>query len=63
MAYALPMMQAEHVNADKTPNLLAWLRRIYDRPAIEETFKLGRTPMAARAMEVRKIIDGGNTDA
>ena len=26
MAYALPMMQAEHVNADKTPNLLAWLR-------------------------------------
>jgi GSH-dependent disulfide-bond oxidoreductase len=63
MAYALPMMQAEHVNQDKTPNLLAWLRRVYARPAITETFKLGRTPMAARAMEVRKIIGEGANDA
>lgn len=63
MAYALPMMQAEHVNEERTPNLLDWLRRVYDRPAIEKSFELGRTPMAARAMEVRKIIGGGENDA
>ncbi len=63
MAYALPMMQPEFVNAEKTPNLVAWLKRIYDRPAIEETFKLGRTPMAERAMEVRKMLDGEQVDA
>lgn len=61
MAYALPMMQAEFVDQEKTPNLIAWLRRVYARPAIDETFKLGRTSMAARAGEVRKLIglEGG----
>jgi GSH-dependent disulfide-bond oxidoreductase len=59
MAYALPMMQAEHVNSEKTPNLLDWLRRVYARPAIAKTFEYGRTPMAARAMEVRKILGDG----
>jgi len=59
MAYALPIMQAEFVNQEKTPNLIDWLRRIYSRPAITETFKLGRTPMAARADEVRELIGGG----
>jgi glutathione S-transferase/GST-like protein len=63
MAYALPMMQAEHVNPERTPNLLDWLRRVYDRPAIEKAFKLGRTPMAARAMEVRKMIGRSAGDA
>jgi GST-like protein len=58
MAYALPLMQAEFVNREKTPNLIAWLRRVYARPAITETFKLGRTPMAARADEVRELIGG-----
>jgi glutathione S-transferase/GST-like protein len=63
MAYALPMMQAEFVNQEKTPNLIAWLRRVYARPAITETFKLGRTPMAARADEVRELIGGaGDND-
>jgi glutathione S-transferase/GST-like protein len=63
MAYALPMMQPEFVNPQKTPNLLDWLKRVYDRPAIEETFKLGRTPMAERAMDVRKILHGEPDDA
>lgn len=58
MAYALPMMQAEHVNEVKTPNLIDWLRRVYQRPAIIEAFKFGRTPMAARASEVKRIIAG-----
>lgn len=60
MAYALPMMQAEHVNEERTPNLLDWLRRVYARPAIAQAFELGRTPMAARALEVRKIIGEGD---
>lgn len=62
MAYALPMMQAEFVNHEKTPNLIDWLRRVYARPAITETFKLGRTPMAERAAEVKKLIDGDAGD-
>lgn len=56
MAYALPMMQSEHVNPKKTPNLLVWLRRVYARPAIDKTFEYGRTPMAQRAVEVREMI-------
>jgi len=58
MAYALPMMQAEHVNRDKTPNLVDWLGRVYARPAIDRTFEYGRTPMAERAKEVRQILEG-----
>jgi glutathione S-transferase/GST-like protein len=63
MAYALPLMQAEFVTEEKTPNLFDWLRRVYERPAIAETFKLGRTPMADRANDVRKIIYGESEDA
>lgn len=63
MAYALPLMQAEFVNEEKTPNLLDWLRRVYARPAIAETFKLGRTPMADRANDVREILFGEDQHA
>jgi GSH-dependent disulfide-bond oxidoreductase len=63
MAYALPLMYGDYVNEDKTPNLLAWLRRVYARPAIAEAFGLGRTPMAARAMEVRDILGEAAADA
>ncbi len=52
MAYALPMMQAEHCNEEKTPHIMDWLRRVYARPAILESFKLGRTQLADRALEV-----------
>ena len=58
MAYALPMMQAEHCNEQKTPRILDWLRRVYARPAILESFKLGRTPLAARALEVIDKLGG-----
>jgi glutathione S-transferase/GST-like protein len=63
MTYALPLMQAELVNARKTPHLINWLGRVYARPAITEAFKLGRTPMAARATEVRKLIGGDDDNA
>lgn len=60
MAYALPMMQPDHVSHENTPNLIDWLRRVYDRPSIDESFKLGRTAMAERINEVREIISGGS---
>jgi len=63
MAYALPLMYAEHVDREKTPNIIDWLRRAYARPAVEEAFKLGRTPMAARALDVRKMLEGGAAGA
>lgn len=59
MAYALPIMQAENVNEKKTPHLMEWLRRIYMRPAIAESFKLGRTALAERAKDVVKKLSGG----
>lgn len=63
MTYALPLMYGDHANEEKTPNLIDWLRRVYVRPAIDETFKLGRTQMAERAKEVRKMILENRTDA
>lgn len=48
LAYALPLSQPEHCNDQKTPHILAWLRRIYERPATRQTWALGRTPMSAR---------------
>ena len=58
MAYALPVMQPENVNKEKTPGIVAWLRRIYARPAILDSFKLGRTPMAQRAADVVNLLGG-----
>lgn len=56
MTYSLPTMQEEHVNEEKTPNLMAWLRRIYSRPAIDKTFAYGRTQLSERVGEVREKL-------
>ena len=48
LGYALPLSQPEHCNETKTPNIMEWLRRIYERPAARETWAKGRTQMAAR---------------
>ena len=48
LGYALPLSQPEHCNDDKTPRIMEWLRRIYERPATKEIWKLGRTAMAQR---------------
>ena len=60
MTYALPIMQEDHVNWEKTPNLMEWLRRIYARPAIEKTFDYGRTQLADRAREVVAKLNARN---
>jgi GST-like protein len=48
LGYALPLSQPDHCNDAKTPYIMEWLRRIYERPAARETWAKGRTQMAAR---------------
>ena len=35
-------------NDEASPQLLEWLRKMYERPAVKKTFALGRTQMAER---------------
>jgi glutathione S-transferase/GST-like protein len=48
LGYALPLSQPDQCNDVKTPHIMEWLRRIYERPAVRETWTKGRTQMAAR---------------
>jgi glutathione S-transferase/GST-like protein len=48
LGYALPLSQPEQCNDIRTPHIMEWLRRIYERPAARETWAKGRTQMAAR---------------
>ncbi len=48
LGYALPLSQPDHCNDRKTPHIMEWLRKIYERPATKEVWKLGRTAMAER---------------
>src|SRR5262249_46424569 len=48
LGYALPLSQPDHCNDAKTPRIMEWLRRIYERPATRKIWALGRTAMAQR---------------
>jgi GSH-dependent disulfide-bond oxidoreductase len=48
LGYAIPLSQPDRCNDAKTPHIMEWLRRIYERPATKQTWKLGRTAMAER---------------
>ena len=48
LGYALPLSQPERCNDQKTPHIMEWLRKIYERPATRATWAKGRTAMAAR---------------
>lgn len=48
LGYALPLSQPEHCNDEKTPHILEWLRKIYERPATKATWAKGRSQMASR---------------
>jgi glutathione S-transferase/GST-like protein len=48
LGYALPLSQPAVCNDEKTPRIMEWLRRIYERPATRQTWAKGRTPMASR---------------
>jgi len=60
MGYAFPMTQPDHCNESRTPFILDWLKRIYARSAIVETFKLGRTELTQRAtVMIEKFFGAG----
>ena len=48
MLAALPVMSPDVANDDKTPHLMEWLRKIYERPATRRTLELGRTELVRR---------------
>ena len=48
IAYALPLSQPELSNDEKTPHILEWLRKIYERPAAKKTWAMGKTDLATR---------------
>ena len=48
LGFALPMSQPQACNDEKTPCILEWLRRIYERPATKRTWAKGRTALAQR---------------
>jgi glutathione S-transferase/GST-like protein len=55
VAYALPLSQSERCNDQRTPRIMEWLRRIYERPAAKQTWAKARTQMVARV----KILERG----
>jgi GST-like protein len=53
LGYALPFTQPQQCNDTVTPHIMEWLRKIYERPATQETWKKGRTAMVERI----KLLD------
>jgi GST-like protein len=48
LAYALPLSQPDLSSDEKTPHIMEWLRKIYERPATRKTWEMGRTEMVKR---------------
>ena len=48
LAYALPLSMPDLANDEKTPNLMEWLRKIYERPATKATWAMGKSDMVKR---------------
>ena len=48
LGYALPLSIPEQCNDAKTPRIMEWLRRIYERPTTKQIWGLGRTTIAQR---------------
>jgi glutathione S-transferase/GST-like protein len=48
LGYAMPLSQPDHCNDARTPHIMEWLRKIYERPATKATWAKGRTQMAER---------------
>ncbi|MEJ2760467.1 MAG: hypothetical protein P8126_02715 [Gammaproteobacteria bacterium] len=51
------MSVPQFANEDKAPHYMAWLNRIYRRPATREAFEMGRTQLAARALDIIKKLE------
>ena len=48
LGYALPLSQPERCNDQRTPHIMEWLRKIYERPATRATWTKGRTQLSKR---------------
>lgn len=46
--YSLPMSQPDLAGKDKTPNIMRWLKRVYQRDAVKQTWAMGKTDLATR---------------
>lgn len=53
--YALPMTVPEYATVERAPAYMAWLKRIYERPATMKTFELGRT-LSRRAFDIARQL-------
>ena len=58
-AYFLPLSRGDDCNDAKTPNIMRWLRAIYKRPAVKQTWAMGRTEMAKRITIFEEKEEGG----
>jgi GSH-dependent disulfide-bond oxidoreductase len=48
LGYALPFSQPDRCNDQKSPHIMEWLRKIYERPATKATWAKGRTLLSSR---------------
>jgi glutathione S-transferase/GST-like protein len=55
--YSLPLSQPDLAGKDKTPNIMRWLKRVYQREAVAKTWAMGRTDLAHRYSLIMEGID------
>lgn len=46
--YSLPLTQPDLASRERTPNIMRWLKRVYERDAVKRTWAMGKTDLAAR---------------
>ena len=51
LAYALPLSQPHLSSDEKTPHIMEWLRKIYERPATKHIWAMGRAPRFAERVK------------
>jgi glutathione S-transferase/GST-like protein len=56
MIAGLPMLMPDAVNDQKTPHLMEWLRKLYERPAALKTLELGRTEITRRYHHLARAV-------
>ena len=55
--YSLPLSQPDLAGKDKTPNIMRWLKRVYQRDAVKQTWAMGRTDLAHRYSLIMEGIE------
>lgn len=55
--YSLPLSQPDLAGKDRTPNIMRWLKRVYQHEAVQKTWAMGRTDLAHRYSLIMEGID------